>query len=244
MAIFKTLPYLERTHAADVARVANFQKQIDALDRQANSGTFEERAIAAGKAATARTNLAVAEGLAGESLRKLQEARAEADIKEADAEHRAEEKQAEVDKRLVLEAADLSGKLAALLSKIEASRQRTEAVNEARGDRPLIPDAEFRVRNRPGKFISKIVETNRVWVDAAGNVVKGEIYDLRTARWIQNPAAVRQENREFIVRNELQLPPEMPERLADVIQLIDLQGQQIWPTEAYSSRPKRPYGAP
>lgn len=160
---------------------------------------------------------------------KKAEAEAAIKVAEEDAEER------EI-KKLNLELAKLSveisadnEKLAAKLHRHEEMRKRSNEWDRRRGTRAPIVDGEYRVRSRPGKVQTRIVDTNRVWVDAHGEVVKAEVWDDRNGRYIRNPEAVKQIDKEFVVREEMQLPPEMPERLADAIKLVNLQGEVIWP---------------
>lgn len=155
---------------------------------------------------------------------------AEAAEREIDAEHAVEEKKVAAEaKRLPEEYRAWAARGVELLSQMQASRARTDAINAKRGDRPFIVDTEFRVRQRPGEFIKAITQTDSVWVNADGEVVSSHTAD-GMGKSIPNPDAVRQEERVFFLRQEQQLPPTMPNRLTDEIRLVDLEGRQIWPS--------------
>lgn len=160
---------------------------------------------------------------------RAEQALVEARDREAIAANIAEERRAAADGKLIREAEALVEKLAAKLADIEASRERTDQINANRGDLPFVEDAETRIRRRPGQLVPAITEKQKVWMDADGSRFGDRLrWDVPLGKYVECPDRKLVEI-DVVIRPELQLPPIMPDRLADAIRLVNLAGEQVWP---------------
>jgi hypothetical protein len=150
---------------------------------------------------------------------------------EQDRAHTAAGKLATVHAKLAVDIAADAEKLAEKLKRLEDLRSSIEAANEVRGDRPMIVDGEFKVRQIPGTTYPARYSEDTVWFDKYGNVVAPQVLESKAydAKWITNPAAVKQTIAKTLLTGEVRATPTMPTRLADAITLVDLQGKAIWP---------------
>lgn len=150
----------------------------------------------------------------------------EAAEREADAAHKAEERRAEADRKLITEIDALARKLAAKRDELTASIERTAIANAARGSRPYILDAETRVRQKPGKVIPAEYRDEVVWSDGSGR---------RPAVFRQGPEGEMIPTEHGFVKKTVRvqtraeriIPVQMPARLADAIKLVDLEGRPL-----------------
>lgn len=152
-----------------------------------------------------------------------------ADVERAiDAELAAAAKVAIAHGRLTLEIAADAEKLAAKLARMEEMRAAVDQANQKRGARPHIVDGEFEVRQVAGAFYPAVTSEEKVWIDRNGKPTQDQILDDQM-RWISNPAAVEQGVVTVVLQAEQQLPPRMPERFVDAMQIVNLRGEQLWP---------------
>lgn len=155
-----------------------------------------------------------------------------AEVTERDRAHAAAGRLTTVHAKWTVDIAADAEKLAEKLRRLEDLRMSIEAANENRGDRPMIFDGEFKVRQIPGATYPARYSEDNVWVDKDGNVVTPQIPESKAynAKLIPNPAAVKQTIVKTLLTGEVTTPPTMPTRLADAIKLVDLQGRTLWPT--------------
>lgn len=121
----------------------------------------------------------------------------------------------------------LQAKLATLRDEHVAHIEVVASYNASRGTRPYIADAEERVRQIPARTTPAVFEEREMWVDADGN-------QPTHMRCNPNGEMVPAEHRTFAKqRAQVQVtaerfePAKMPERLADVIRLVDLAGRPL-----------------
>ena len=229
-AFFDRVERLERQYAADAARVELFRGQIaDKLAELEQAEEYEDKVARADELGVLERNLPLAIGVAERSAGLLEQAKAQRVVEGRIARHAELNRKAEADKKREKRIDATARELAELLKAKAADDAELDRFNrEERGDLPFIIDAETRLRQKMGQPTPPVISRANVWVDAAGNVVKGEIAN-REGRWIKNPAAVRQEQRETILRPGEPTRPLPFKRLADEIRLINLSGEQIWP---------------
>ena len=165
-----------------------------------------------------------------EALRNAEAARAEtarkAEQEAADASHIIAEKQARADEKLVSELDALIRKVAAKRDELAASIARTAEANETRGARPLILDAERRVREKAGRTITAEFAERECWRDGSGREAtvlrkneRGEMVPMEAGY-----AKVRERVQ---VRAERHEPTSMPQRYVDALVLVDLEGRPL-----------------
>lgn len=158
-------------------------------------------------------------------------ARVEAAERLADAEHAAEEKRAQADVKLYRDIDGLVTKLVEKLREADASNARTAAVNERRGSRRFILDAETQVRQRPARVEPAIVEEREVWRSPSGETPT--FYSTNEAGELipagMNSGAFRLVREKVVLREEQTIPARTPERLAEAVRLVDLHGEILWP---------------
>jgi len=229
-AFFDRVERLERQHTADATRVELFRGQIaDKLAELEQAEEYEEKIARADELSVLERNLPLAIGVAERSAGLLEQAKAERGVEGRIARHAELDRKTEAGKKRLKQIDAKARELAELLKAKAADDAELDRFNrEERGDLPFIVDAETRLRRKMGEPTPAVTSTDTVWVDAAGNIVKGEITD-REGRWMRNPAAVRQEQRETILRPGWPAAPLPFRRLADEIRLINLSGEQIWP---------------
>jgi hypothetical protein len=162
------------------------------------------------------------------AVQRADEARRADAVRAADAEHAAVAKIVPTHSKLTLEIAADAEKLAAKLKRLEEMRATIDAANAVREGRAYLSDGEFQVRQIPGEFHPAITREDDVWVDRDGNPVSDQILDDQN-RWVANPKAVGKGVVTTVLRAAQQLPPRMPERLADALHLVNLGGEQLWP---------------
>lgn len=152
------------------------------------------------------------------SEQRAEQARAEAAEKAAEAERAAVEKEAEKLKSLVREIAEDSSKLKAKIAKLEEHRERARAAG--------VEDAEVRERRQPSTKLPAMTQTNHAWFDTEGNRYGSDYGHDDEGRWVKMPG---REQREVVdvIRAEMTLPGEMPERFASAIRLVDLEGRPL-----------------
>jgi len=230
MGIFDPTERAERQNAADIARVASIRRELEEKETRTRDGVSFDALVAADEEVQAlHRKLTIAEGVAARSGTLLEQARADAATRAADAEHAAEEKRATADAKIVREVDALAVKLADKLAELEASRVRTAAENAKRGSRPFILDAEERVRRQPARTIPAIFETRELWVDAEGRQ-PGEFRADGTGKLAPADHGAYERKRVPVqVQAEQFTPAKMPTRLAEAVKLVNLAGDQIWP---------------
>lgn len=106
--------------------------------------------------------------------------------------------------------------------------------NERPADLPLVLDAEALLRYRAGTKIPEKFEEIDVWRDAQGReptqfrMVNGERVPVGIEAYTKSKERV-------CIQTARTVPGGMPERLADAIRLIDIEGKPIWPPQASAS---------
>jgi hypothetical protein len=148
--------------------------------------------------------------------KRAEEARAAEEKKAGDAENATEAKRAAADTKLVRDLDASIRQTAKLRDALAASKARTDAVNERRGTRPFIEDAEKRVRLQPAVEHITHPRMEAVWVDANGALC-GE--GAAGARRVERQTGV------FSVQSGRDAF--MPTRYADALRLFDLQGRPL-----------------
>ena len=120
-------------------------------------------------------------------------------------------------------ALDLTSELREVLQRIEDRRSRSDEWNAAHGQRRYIPDAEFRVRQVPGRLSPEILsEPVAVYIDPdGGRHADNKQWDEQAGGYLVRKDWVLTEVRD-VLQSGVQLPPTMPPRLAEVIKLPDL----------------------
>ncbi|HVJ78105.1 MAG TPA: hypothetical protein VM620_09740 [Hyphomicrobium sp.] len=165
------------------------------------------------------------EALAFSESKAAEAAAAEADRK-ADAEHAAEEKAANADMKLVRQIDDLSRRLAAKRDELAASVARTAGHNARRGARAFIPDAEERCRRIPSKTVPASYRDDVVWENQNGErpcfFVKEQSGELvpRDVGFTRKVVTICQSPESFE-------PSRMPQRYADALVLVDIEGRKL-----------------
>lgn len=161
------------------------------------------------RVASDRDALAYAEARAAE-------ARAEEEKRSADAAHAAEERRAAADVRMVRDLDAAIRRVAELRDALSASVARTAGVNKIRGDRAPITDAEARARwVAPIEAITRPAFETR-WIDRNGVIC---------APGMSGAEAVEVQVGVIVERNAT--PGHMPERFADALVLVDIEGRKI-----------------
>jgi hypothetical protein len=232
----KAVQSAEIQHALNMDRIEGFRREeANILAGVIDPSDFDGR-VARDDALTAvRRKIVMAAGVARSSADLLEKAEAEARAREDDATHKAAEKLAVAQAKLVVEIAAGSEKLAADFARLEEMATTIEEANKVRGDRPYIVDGERKVRERPGGFLPAITGQDSVGVDKDGNRVpefiteEGGVKSVRNPKWFRNVEVLN------TIRAEQHLPPIMPEPFTTAIHLVDLHGRLIWP--AHQPRP-------
>lgn len=144
------------------------------------------------------------------------EAAAEAEAKVS--ERAGLEKEAKATEALVREIARDAEKLADKVAKLEEHRKRAEAAG--------IPDAEYRVRSKPGRIRPAITETKQAWFDPSGRRFASNYTTDASGRTVEATDRVRREVVD-VLQEEGQDPPSLPLRFAAAIKLVDLEGRPL-----------------
>ncbi len=217
MVFLDPLARLEREHAANQARVTALEEEIAQREGQPQESASFDALVAADEEVQAlRRKAIIAKGVADNSATRLADAIAAEAERTADAAHKTEEKAAEADRKLVRAPLATLEKLIAEIEAVDSSVQRTEQYNARRGERPFIPDAETRVRQRPGELIPAAINESECWMDEAGNPVPATIWDHSNFKHVHNPSAVRHGLFRRVEREAIQLTS-MPKRLAKLL---------------------------
>jgi len=215
------------------ARVQSFKDDLRAHETERPDGSdFEALAEWDGKTDPLKTRVKLAEEALQFAKKAAEKQARAAEVAERNRAHAAAGRLTTVHAKLTVDIAADAEKLAEKLKRLEDLRSSIEAANENRGDRPMIVDGEFKVRQVPGAIYLARYSEDNVWVDKDGNVVTPQIPESKAynAKLIQNPAAVKQTIVKTLLTGEVTTPPTMPTRLADAITLVDLHGKTLWPT--------------
>ncbi|MBA2127184.1 hypothetical protein DLM45_13270 [Hyphomicrobium methylovorum] len=142
----------------------------------------------------------------------------EAAKKAAAGEKIAAEKEVKQYELLVREIVADSVKMKAKIDKLEAHRERARAAG--------VDDAEMRVRRKPGRVVPAITETVAAWFDPTGRRFGSDM--THDANGLVVKAKDRMQ-REVVdtIREEHELPGEMPTRFANAIKLVGLEGHPL-----------------
>jgi len=157
-----------------------------------------------------------------EAIRNAEAARAEtarkAEQEAAAAERAAIEKEARANEVLVREIARDAEKLAAKIAKLEEHRERARTAG--------IEDAEVRVRRGPRRTIPPVKETVTAWFDGYGKRYGSNVTHDANGRVVEAKDRVQRTVQDTI-REAYEEPGKMPERFADAIKLVRLDGRKL-----------------
>ena len=141
--------------------------------------------------------------------------------------HKAEERLAAADTKLVRDLESAIAKVAELRDRLAASNNRTAAYNKIRGRRPYVMPAEERVRRQPERVVPASYRDENVWED--GNGIRPMTYKTaRNGELVPTEAGRYQRKRVTVcLTAERTIPSRMPESYVSAIKLVNIEGQLL-----------------
>lgn len=214
-----------RQHAADLGRVTALKAELARIEDKATDD-FDLLVANDSKAADLRRKIGIAEKVAEGSARLVEQERAQAASRAADA------KRAEIVKlsettgvklaknvgRKIEELREELGKLAEIQAKVAE-------YNRTRGDRPYIPDPEDLAREEPGKTIPAVYRDDVVWRNHLGEPAM--VFANGPDGLVPKDAGYRREAVRVLISPEERVPPRRPLRFARALKLVDWAGQPV-----------------
>lgn len=219
MSFLDPVARIEREHAANTARVDDFKAKVETLKASLHGNADFDTLDQADEAiAVLERKLTLAEGVAANSAERLAAAKAEADKKAEADEKRKLDREAEAGtKRLRA--------MEALIFKLRDERVWLADI-DARCAAAGVMSVEERVRRGPSRTLPAITETKLVWFGPDGTRYGSDMMTDNEGRWVKATDRVQREVVD-VIREEMTLPGEMPERLTDALHLVDLQGRSL-----------------